>query len=186
MYQEKSKSKTNIFVKDCITKALFNLLEKKDFENITISEIIKKSGVSRMGFYRNYKTKENVIETFIQDKFFETINEIKDERKLNFQTPNIMLTTLKNFQKFSDYIKLFLNRNLEGLLYNCYHKAFYYLYHNDKQSRIREYSIQMFIGELFNLEITWLKKGMKETPEQLTKIYYRILKLRYNEQIKLK
>ena len=95
MYQfeekEIRKNKTNIFVRKCITEALFSLLEKHDFEDISITDIIKKAGVSRMGFYRNYSSKEDVIEKFILEKFIETINEIKAKRQLNFHINNIII-----------------------------------------------------------------------------------------------
>lgn len=182
MYQFEEKeirrNKTNIFVRKCITEALFSLLEKHDFEDISITDIIKKAGVSRMGFYRNYSSKEDVIEKFILEKFIETINEIKAKRQLNFHINNIMITTLKNFQKFSNYIKLFLDKNLDALLYKCYHNAYYSLYNIKKNNRIHQYSNEMFIGELFNLEMCWLKNGMKESPEELARIYGYIMKLR--------
>ena len=183
MYQLiKKHNKSNLFVKECITSALFSLMEKHDFDKITITDIINKAGVSRMGFYRNFTDKENVVEKFVLDKFVETVDDIKSKRALNFHITNIMITTLQNFQKFSKYIKLFLDRNLEPLLYRCYHKAYYCLYEGSSQSRIHLYSNEMFIGELFNLEMCWLKNGMKETPEQMAKIFYRIMRLRCNEQ----
>ena len=180
------KNKTNLFVRQCITEALFSLLEKQDFESITITDIIKKAGVSRMGFYRNFVDKKGVIEAFIFDKFVETVNDIKSKRELNFQISSIMQTTLQNFQKFSKYIKLFLDKNLDSLLYECYHKAFYTLYGDRRQSQIRQYANEMFIGELFNLEMCWVRNGMQQTPEQLAKIYYQIMKLRSNESFDLK
>lgn len=178
MYSLQKENKSRLFVRDCITCALFELLKKRDFDDITITDIIKKAGVSRMGFYRNYSSKENVVERFIFDKFVATVKEIKYYRNLNFNIKNIMITTLENFQKFSCYIKLFLDKNLDNLLYKCYHKAYYTLYEGEKESPIHKYSNEMFIGELFNLEMCWLRTGMKETPEQLARIYYHILKLR--------
>ena len=58
MYQlneqnKKRISQSNVFVKQCIVDGLFDLMENKKFEDITITEIIKRAGVSRMGFYRN-------------------------------------------------------------------------------------------------------------------------------------
>lgn len=183
MYQlEKKPNKANLFVKECITSALFALMEKYDFEKITITDIINKAGVSRMGFYRNFTDKENVVEKFVIEKFVETVEDIKSKRELNFHITNIMITTLQNFQKFSKYIKLFLDKNLDSLLYRCYHKAYYSLYQDDNLSRIHLYSNEMIIGELFNLEMCWLRNGMKETPEQLAKIYYSILQLRYKNR----
>lgn len=178
MYQTKKQNKTNLFVRECITSALFSLMEKYPFEEITVTDIINKAGVSRMGFYRNYSSKENVVESFVLEKFVDTIEDITSKRSLNFAIKNIMITTLENFQKFSKYIKLFLDKNLDALLYDCYHKAYYSLYEGNGNSRIHQYSNEMFIGELFNLEMCWLRNGMKETPQQLAEIYYHILKLR--------
>ena len=172
-----------MFVKDYITTAFFQLLEKKDFDKITISEIIERAGVSRMGFYRNFSSKESIVENFVLEKFKETVNEITASRKLDFQIDKIMITTLVNFKKFACYIKLFLDKNLDALLYNCYHKAYYSLYNGSnsaKNSTIRDYSNEMFIAELFNLEMCWVRKGMKESPEELARIYSLILKLRCN------
>ncbi len=179
MYHISEKTnKSNLFVRDCITQALFRCLEKNKFEQITVTDIIKKAGVSRMGFYRNYKTKEEVIEDFILNIFVQTVEKLKKEGPLKFNLSDIILTTLKHFKNYSSYIKLFLDQNLDNLLYNCYCKAFYSLYPRKNESIIREYSTQMFIGEIFNLEMTWLKNGMKESPEKLTRIYYSIIKLR--------
>ncbi len=182
MYLPQKENKSRIFVKDCITCALFELMKKNEFDDITITDIITKAGVSRMGFYRNFTSKENVVEKFIFAKFVETVEEIKAKRQLNFHIKNIMITTLENFQKFSSYIKLFLDKNLDSLLYKCYHKAYYSLYQGEKESPIHKYSNEMFIGELFNLEMCWVRTGMKESPEQLARIYYNILKLRSKDK----
>lgn len=181
MYHENKKvNKVNIFVKDCITTAFFDIIKDKEFEKITISEIIKKAGVSRMGFYRNFNSKENVIEDYVLNCFKSTVDKIKEKRKLSFETQNIILTTLLNFQKYANQIKLLLDRKLEHLLYNCYIKAFYSLYDRKIVSRFRDYSIHMFIAEIFYLEMTWIKNGMVEEPEKLAKIYFKILKLHLN------
>lgn len=174
MYQFKvRKNKNNIFVRECITQAFFELLKNKSFEEITVTDIIKKSGVSRMGFYRNFTTKESVVEDYILDVFVETVEEIKKTRKLDFSTDRVMTTTLENFKKYAEIIKLFLSKNMEFLLYDCYQKAYSILRNGEKTkiSHIREYSERMFIGELFSLEMCWIKSGMKESPTELARIY---------------
>ena len=42
--------------------ALLTLLEKKPLGDITISELVTKAGVSRNAFYRNYNSKEAILE----------------------------------------------------------------------------------------------------------------------------
>lgn len=180
--QKKKNNKSNLFTRECIVTALFEILKSKDLEEITISEIVKRAGVSRMGFYRNYTSKEDIIEQYVLDIFLDTIAEIQSSKTLQFDIQDMLITTLSQFQKHANDIKLLLERKLDALLHSCYEKSFYYLYNQQRPSRIREYSTRMFIGEIFNLEMAWVRNGMIETPFQLAKIYYRILKLRIHTQ----
>lgn len=47
------------------TALLLLLLEKKPLNQITISELVAKAGVSRNAFYRNYKSKEAILESIL-------------------------------------------------------------------------------------------------------------------------
>ncbi len=58
----RSNSELNKLTKESIETALLFLMEKKDFNKISISELVKKAGVSRNAFYRNYKSKEEILE----------------------------------------------------------------------------------------------------------------------------
>ena len=174
---ETKTNKTKQFVRTCIYQAFIDLMVKSNFNDITITQIIERAGISRMGFYRNFKSKENVVEEFIHEKFIETIDNIESRRELNFEVYDIMVTTLETFKKYAPYVNLFLEQGLEHLMYDCYKKGFFALYNRENTSRIRDYYNQVFIGQLFNLEMAWLRNGMKETPHQLAKIYYDILEL---------
>ncbi len=46
---------------DCIYEALLQLMEKKEYKDITITDITKKAGVSRMAYYRNYADKDEIL-----------------------------------------------------------------------------------------------------------------------------
>ncbi len=46
---------------DCIYQALIQLMEIKPYEDITITDITKKAGVSRMAYYRNYREKDDIL-----------------------------------------------------------------------------------------------------------------------------
>ena len=57
-----SNMESNLFTKECIRTALLYLMGVKAFEQITVTEVIKRAGVSRGGFYRNYQSKEEVLQ----------------------------------------------------------------------------------------------------------------------------
>lgn len=54
-------SQTNVFAKECIVLALLKLIYIKPLSSITVSELCEKGGVSRMTFYRNYDSKEDIL-----------------------------------------------------------------------------------------------------------------------------
>ena len=47
--------------KECLFTALMLLMEQKSYDKITVTDITRKAGVSRMSFYRCYCTKEDVL-----------------------------------------------------------------------------------------------------------------------------
>ena len=50
----KSKNRANQLAKEYMVIALMQLLEEKPLSSISVSELTRKAGVSRMTYYRNY------------------------------------------------------------------------------------------------------------------------------------
>ncbi len=63
---EKTNQEINQLTKEAIETALLFLLQTKELGKITISELAAKAGVSRNAFYRNYKSKEEILETIYE------------------------------------------------------------------------------------------------------------------------
>lgn len=55
------RKQANELVKKRMIDALIDLIKEKNTSSITISELIKKAGVARASFYRNYNTIEDII-----------------------------------------------------------------------------------------------------------------------------
>lgn len=70
-----NKSESKYFNTACLMdEALLYLLEKKDFEYITVKEICKKAGVNRSTFYLHYENTSDLLSEaneYINKKFFE-------------------------------------------------------------------------------------------------------------------
>lgn len=60
--EEKKRSEMYERADEAIQKAFFSLLEKKDFDKITASDIIRVSGVNRSTFYRHYVDKYDILD----------------------------------------------------------------------------------------------------------------------------
>ena len=56
-----SNEEANRFTCECLKTALFRLVGQKDFNSISVSELVKEAGVSRTSFYRNYGTMDALL-----------------------------------------------------------------------------------------------------------------------------
>ena len=59
---------------DSIYTALLQIMEKKPYEQISITDITRRAGVSRMAYYRNYESKDEIL-TKRLDKTIDSIIE---------------------------------------------------------------------------------------------------------------
>ncbi len=65
------KRKTQIdFSKKTISEAFFKLVQKYDFDKITISQIADEAGISRATFYRHFDSLESIVE-YTSDYFIQ-------------------------------------------------------------------------------------------------------------------
>lgn len=80
-------------MKDYITQALFLLLRKKDFAEISIGEIAAKAGLNRSTYYRNFNSKEDIVRFYYR--------KILDKYSL---VSNKNLSYLKYFQGLYEYL----------------------------------------------------------------------------------
>ncbi|MBS5284762.1 MAG: TetR/AcrR family transcriptional regulator [Clostridiales bacterium] len=77
---------THELATDCIYTALIQLMQHKDYENISITEITRKAGVSRMAYYRNYESKDEILIKHLKkgmDDFYEELKKRKGLSKVS-------------------------------------------------------------------------------------------------------
>ncbi len=62
-----STKNSNFFSRDCMVQALIQLLKTKSLSNITITELTERAGVSRMTYYRNYHSLDEIFSSYLKD-----------------------------------------------------------------------------------------------------------------------
>ena len=161
-----------IFNKNCMAVAFLELLNEKDFKLITISEIAKKAGVSRMVDYRNYTCKEDIL----ADHLTYLIEEYKKSRVTEDDKKyDRILNAINFFKNAKDFIIIIEKSNLSMIIQdkiNEYMKSFYpeiNFYSIDK------YKLYIFSGAIYNVARTWILSGLKESPEEIANIFVRTI-----------
>ena len=157
-------------------EALLILLEKKEFEFITVKEICEKAGVNRSTFYLHYESMEDLlIETIemITKRFYQTFNnEILDINNLNkdelFLINDKYLIPYLNFIKENKQIYKLIHKKPE--LFNT-KESFYKLY-NDIFSKIldkyqvetneQEYIFSFFSFGLVSIIQIWIENNCND------------------------
>ena len=64
MYHKQA-NKTAIQSQHMITDALFSLMKRKPFQQITVTEICEEAAIGRKTFYRNFELKEDVVDFWL-------------------------------------------------------------------------------------------------------------------------
>ena len=66
--KKSEKNTPNQITRERIVSALLELIREKPLSTITITELTRRAGVSRMAFYRNFSTKEEVFSSHLKDE----------------------------------------------------------------------------------------------------------------------
>ena len=152
----------NNIVKESLTDALFYLMSKKDFNNIAITELSKKAGVSRLSFYRNFDSKEDIIKKWITNITDNFLKE-SDISYKNDSTKDYFIKLFTHLEKYKTEAYLIYQANLFNLLKNEFDNKLINLH----QKEYENYKSYFIAGGIFNVYYFWLINGSKESPEVL-------------------
>ena len=168
-----SNVESNMFTKECIRTALLSLMAVKIFEKITVTEIIKKAGVSRGGFYRNYQSKEEVLQEICSELFqyileFMTIHKFYDNTRFWFI--DFFHTIAENQEAYKLLVNAQVPKNVvlefdEGIILKK-------LQRND--SVLEQYRALAIAKGITEIVVVWVKNGMQETPEEMAEMMLQI------------
>lgn len=171
------RKEANIRVKGSITKALFDLMHEKSFSDISVSELIRTAGVARISFYRNYKSKEDVLLTLIED-VLESFRSTLSSEESSFYTYQNILRSFEYFKKYSTFVLDLYRFGYGSILLEMLNRFHEEIAGTMPNSSIEKYQLYMYIGALFNTAIVWLQNGAKEDERDIAATYCKfVLKL---------
>ncbi|MGF0032335.1 TetR/AcrR family transcriptional regulator [Bariatricus sp. SGI.154] len=170
------KNQANALARECMVTALIQLLKEKPLSAISVCELTEKAGVSRMTYYRNYHSKEDIFSTYLEDIL---IGYQEEARQLPLNTQCYesahMLHCFSYFEKHKEFLDSLFQSGLGHMLLTSISKYVLEMWHAPEDGIEHYYGLQAFAGALYNLYISWASNGMRETPEELTKILEKIL-----------
>lgn len=166
-----------------MNKALLSLLEKKDIEFISVTEIAKKAGVNRSTFYLHYENVYELLEETLEnlnDEFMQSFSvkaPLKIERKEDAYLINdAFIVPYLNFVK--DNKRLFKLAHQKPQVFNAktkyknmYDTVFYPAVSCFLQSENeRIYYLEFFTGGVIAIVNKWLERDCVTEIDEIVKI----------------
>lgn len=170
---KKSQNPSAIRSRKLLTESLLKLMESKAFDAINITELTESCELTRKTFYRNFSSKEEILQDYIDTLFEEYLNALNDLPA--FEPPKVVYIYFSICEKYKDFLLLLQKQNLLSILYlkyqeflpmiaSCFQAAQF------KTTAPSHYHVAFSAGGFFQLLCTWLQNGGKETPEEMVRI----------------
>ena len=164
-------TKTTEFLKECLSDALIRLMQEKPFEKISIQEIADASGVGRATWFRNYNGKNEAL-TF---KLIVLWNRWSDEHNVSVRD-RFTLKNSKDFFGFNSEIRSIVQTIYSANMQSAVYDAFYRVMMPQYGANAEEcYQARFYSYGLFRLLDEWVKRGFKETPDEMVRIFYAVM-----------
>ena len=162
-----SNQESNRLTREALEISLMQLLEKKELAKITISELVHRAGVSRAAFYRNYTSKEQMLEEI----FGKTVQKIMDKLgQFNLRTElyQVWIILFKEAKKEARLISLAVDYNLEKYLTQA---VFNFLEKRQQSKKEASSYIHSFWSSaLVSVLSKWIKDGMQVPAEKIASL----------------
>ncbi|MBR4009950.1 MAG: TetR/AcrR family transcriptional regulator [Clostridiales bacterium] len=167
----------NLVTRESLSIALIYLMNEKDFNKISITELVTRAGVSRTAFYRNYTSKEDLLKQ-IGSALIARITELNQEERESQSEYDWCLKFFSAIKEHEESFRLFLNAGLTPEnLFNRNTFTDVLNLANDRKERYIRIAEEGALGSIIN---TWFREGMQETPEEMAEMCANLIHKRKN------
>ena len=160
MYHTNKKQEANAFVKECITTALLQMMENTPFEDIAITDLVKKAGVGRVSFYRNFESKKDVLAkhlVILLEEWGKEFEALGDPNKFSD-------SLVRHYYKHKNVYLMLYKQGLSDMIYETIRGA---MKLHEAQHNLERYAKSMIAGMIWGWADEWMRQGMPESPDEI-------------------
>jgi AcrR family transcriptional regulator len=145
--------------KDFITTAILQMLTKESLSTLTVSQVCKRAGVSRMAFYRNFDGLEQILYAYYQPK----IAAVFDVIRQNSQVSAKFDSHLEFFNTFGDDLLSSIDRGFEPIIQRIFIEEIKKFYAADSDG----YLITFMSAGVYAIWRKWLLDGQQKPLKEI-------------------
>ena len=158
-------SSTSI-TKENIAYALVEIIKRKDFESITITEIAEEANVGRVTVYRNFSSKEAILKYYFD--IFAKRFKIPAEHITSTDDSyyGAIIHVLNALKRNRGFIKRIIEANITSVVLDYIDEQYIRMF----ESRGKDYSPfipYLYSGAVFNLARRWVCTGCEATVDEV-------------------
>jgi len=165
--------------RDRLGDALIALMQEKPFDEIKVQDVLDRAGVGRSTFYEHFKDKDDLLVSDA-DEFFEGMATLLARRG---DASSRVAPVRELFAHVADVQPLYQAMEGSGLLQELLDLATNQFARGIEERLAargvaleeRAARAQALAGALFALLPWWLKRGKKESPEEMDAIFHRMV-----------
>lgn len=174
--EEQKRNQMNLMARECMVSALTQLLETKPLSEISVTEITNKAGVSRMTYYRNYHSKEEIISSYLEDIFkaFREDTASAVEKGGFFQDYENILYCVHFFEKHQHFVRSLYRSGMGDLMMQSMTSYILGTYYTEDKGLVYYYKLQALAGSLYTIYIAWILRDTRDSAENMSQIIYDI------------
>lgn len=159
-------------VKDRLFYALLEFAGQKDWSKVTVTELIRKSGVARASFYRNFTSVENIIDYGIGQMALWYHEGMAPSE--NFHNREVMQYKFRFYQEHAGIVLAFHHAKASTTLLDIITDCEIEACGDMPSTSISRYELYYYAGAFYSMMLCWLENGTKETPEAMADEFLRI------------
>ena len=161
-------NEVNTLTRECILTALLRLMETEPYESISITDITNLAGVSRMAYYRNYKSKEDILLSHLEEAEERLVEEVGYGKVDSLR--EIILYIFNYIQENAAVIQAIYNAGLNHLLSKMLSQRILHYFPVASASKEGRYAVPFYAGAILSVSYLWFDNGMKESCEEMADI----------------
>lgn len=152
-----------------IEKVFVELIQDKEINEITVTDICKIANLNRSTFYANYLDVYDLADK-IREKLEIEVDHLYQEEKENNYNSNNFLKLFKNINENQIFYRTYFKLNMDKNTKISQYEYDYHLAKKKYDGKHIEYHIEFFMAGFNAIIKRWLNNGCKETPEEMNEI----------------
>ena len=177
----KSTNKKILHTKQVLRATLCSLIESKNINDISVSEVCREAKINRTTFYKYYSLPIDIINEFSQEIMEGALRQITMNKSpaTGDDFYHMILAIIRMYYENQQIMKIYMefNKDLMPMMQR--------FIKDNNSLELKDSSLTYFIaGGVASIIVQWGRNGFKQSPEEVAKVLTKyILKLQYNTKI---